>query len=139
MKRLSAILLLMQISISGYSQDKIKYTGTTIEMIYYSKSNNETIDTTPMGKPVELVYDTFFKSWLIIYYNEKKERQSMKLKYIQKAPDDIDVMKDSLNANFAVINSIKTDKALLIKPVDIQFKEGVNGYYRISGIKLSNK
>jgi hypothetical protein len=131
------IWLLCFVPFLGISQDKMKYSGESIQLIY-SDENNKIISEVPLGKPVELYYDAFYKSWQITYYDENKTDNTFKLRYLQTTPDDICIMQDHLESKFMVVNSIGLYGVLFIKPLNAKLNNGLSGYYRINGIKRVN-
>lgn len=131
-KILIALFLLSSLVAKSQNNDKINYKATSIELIL--TENNKVIAKKPYGRNVEIVYDKFFKSYYITFYNEKSEYGYFKLFYISELNDGNGSvkMRTEDNSIMYVVDHLKTEGVMMImaeKEVD-----GATGYYMIHNI-----
>lgn len=69
-------------------------------------SKNSTI-TKPNGIDVRIVQDTFFKTFEIVYTNDKSEIEVLNLQFIREIKPDYWLMKDSFGNKFYVFNHLE--------------------------------
>jgi hypothetical protein len=104
------------------AQSTVRYEAKSVYSYYFAPKTSEVLSRKPAGKDVEIVHDTFFKSWVIRYIDENGEEKPFKLMYLSKNKDGRgDLMYDAFNNQYALVNKIDEDKSIFInfmKPLD---------------------
>jgi hypothetical protein len=108
MKRLAILILLTVNSISSFSQDKIEYKAKGIYM-QLQDANYNLVTEIPLGKDVLISYDTFFKKYSIVYYNENGELAFLSFSYLATTQDGFVRMTDHNGDGYTVFDNLKKD------------------------------
>ena len=106
-------LLILFFNLSSFSQtneDKISYSAESIKMVILE--NGKIINETPYGKNITIVYDTFFKSYYITFYNDENEFSALKLKFLSENSDGTTRTYDTFNKNYIVTNNLDENGVL---------------------------
>lgn len=113
MKKLSIIIFLI-FSVSCYSQSKseIWYTGGEVYIILQDAKTNKTLSKAPYAKVRNVIYDTFFKSFVFLLTDEKGAT-GFSLKYV-KMDESLNetIMVDTTEDFWHVSNSIEASGKL---------------------------
>lgn len=114
--KIALISLFFFLALSCFSQsretDKIKYDAPGIYFVLQDQDGKE-ITRIPEGKDVMIEYDTFFKSYDLIYKNSQGTLSMLKLEY-RKEEDGIISVVDRNGNSLIVMDFLETKGGLLI-------------------------
>jgi hypothetical protein len=96
----------------GQTDNNINYKDGLMYLIAVDKNGNE-VGRKPIGQKVEISYDTFFKSYYIVFYDTDGAYSYYKYEYIKKEGYIIK-MTDKYKNSFFVVDSLKEDGKLSI-------------------------
>jgi hypothetical protein len=117
---------------------ELVYTADKLEACYFSNNPTKLLSCIPLGKEVEIKYDTFFKGWSIRYTDRNNERQLMKLAYIQDTPNGYARVKDYKETIYVVDNEINDEGELWIH-FEKPFDDGKSCTMSFTGIKYKEQ
>lgn len=107
------IFLFLFINFASFSQSansKVSYTSPSITMIILE--NGKIINEIPYGKDVTIIYDTFFKSYEITFYDKENNLSAIKLNYLSDKSDGTTKTYDTFNKNYVVTNKLDKNGVL---------------------------
>jgi hypothetical protein len=116
-------------------KDKIYLSGEAMNFVFFNAETEKIVSTVPRGKNVELIYDSFFKSWTIRYDDENGIRQATKWTYLQDLQEGEVMVQGVGGTNHKMMNLIESQGRLVIL-FDKPLENGLTGWIEYTGIKI---
>ncbi len=135
MKKITLIIFCFFALNMSSQNDKTAYKASGIYVHYFSSNPSKLLTTVPVGKNVELIYDSFFKTWTIRYDDKDGQRIPMKLSFIQKDQFGNNRMKDTYDHMYTVATKIDDNKSLFIS-LDEVLDDGKTMAFEIKDINV---
>lgn len=137
MKKVILIIILFSSSISvSQTDEKIRYEAKSMEMSL--KQEDGSVNTKPIGRNINITYDTFFKSYYITF-DAKSGYSYFDLSYIQDMNDKNGTIKmiDKSKTIMYVVDKLSEGSLLIMLEKKFETEYGsARGYIIISGATL---
>lgn len=91
----------------------LKFKGEGMYFLYSDPKTLVCKHKIPVGKNVQLTYDTFFKSWRIEYTDESGTIKPIKLTYVSDDTDGINML-DTYKNKYKIMNLIEEKKKFVL-------------------------
>ncbi|MGO3183932.1 MAG: hypothetical protein ACTIJ9_13985 [Aequorivita sp.] len=133
----SLLLILVTSNLNAQSNDKTEYEAVSIEMVLAREST--VITRKPYGRNVKIIYDKFFRSYYITFYNEESEYGYFNLFYVKDLNDQNKTirMRTKDDSIMFVIDALKTKGNMTI--ITEERSDGITGYFIITNaVKISD-
>ena len=128
------IILLLTCSLFGYSQtdpDKVHYKAKSAEIVFMD--GDKIVTEKPYGKNIDIIYDKFFKSFHITFYNETGTYSAFDLYYISTNDDPNGSIRMRTNENSIMhVVNLLDEKGALMLMADEKF-DGLVAYIFFEG------
>ena len=138
MKKFFTIILLLSLNSFVYSQQnkyELSYESATVELVVLNAKDYTVTDVKPFGVDASIKYNTFFKSWYVIFKAQDGLFQT-ELKYVKTDSTGVEIVRWDVNKELYYV--VNHESTLYFIPLLVE-ENNQSVTIRFNGVKLVTK